>query len=99
VPGKFDWADVGSFNDLHTVSKHDKAGNHISGSNIELENVTDSYVRNEASRPVAVIGLDNIAVISTDNGILVTNKEQAQKVGDVSKKLQSKKELKWYEKL
>jgi mannose-1-phosphate guanylyltransferase len=99
VEGKFDWADVGSFSDLHNVSKQDKAGNHISGEKIELENVKGSYVRNEAERPVAVIGLDNVAVISTDNGVLVTNKAHAQKVGDISKKLQSKKELKWYEKL
>jgi mannose-1-phosphate guanylyltransferase len=99
VPGRFDWADVGSFHDLHDVSEQDKAGNHISGEKIELENVKGSYVRNEAERPVAVIGLDNVAVISTDNGVLVTNKAHAQKVGDISKKLQSKKELKWYEKL
>lgn len=100
VEGNFDWADVGSFHDLHGASKQDILGNHISGQNIELENVTDSYVRNEASRPVAVIGVDNVAVISTDNGILVTSKAQAQKVGDISKRLQKeKKGFKWLEKL
>lgn len=100
VEGNFDWADVGSFHDLHGASKQDISGNHISGENIELENVTDSYVRNEASRPVAVIGVDNVAVISTDNGILVTSKAQAQKVGDISKRLQKEnKGFKWLEKL
>ncbi len=101
VQGKFDWADVGSFHDLHGVSEHDKTGNHISGEMIELDNVTDSYVRNESKVPVAVIGLDNVAVIATENGVLVTNKEQAQKVGDISKKLQAKdnKGFKWLEKL
>ncbi|HSX17910.1 MAG TPA: sugar phosphate nucleotidyltransferase [Candidatus Saccharimonadales bacterium] len=100
VPGEFDWADVGSFHDLHDVSKQDGGGNHVSGEHVELENVTDSYVRNEADIPVAVIGLDNVAVIATDNGILVTNKTHAQKVGDISKKLQAgKKDLKWFEKL
>jgi mannose-1-phosphate guanylyltransferase len=101
VQGKFDWADVGSFHDLHGVSEQDKTGNHISGQNVELDNVTDSYVRNESNVPVAVIGLDNVAVIATENGILVTNKAQAQKVGDISKKLQAKdkKGFKWLEKL
>lgn len=100
VPGDFDWADVGSFHDLHGVSKSDAGGNHISGENVELENVLDSYVRNESERPVAVIGVSNVAVIATENGVLVTNKAHAQKVGDISKKLQKgKKELKWYEKL
>jgi mannose-1-phosphate guanylyltransferase len=101
VSGDFDWADVGSFHDLHDVSDQDKTGNHISGDDIELENVTDSYVRNETDKPVAVIGLDNVAVIATDNGILVTNKAQAQKVGDISKRLQEKdkKKFRWLEKL
>jgi hypothetical protein len=61
----------------------------------------DSYVRNESDVPVAIIGLDNVAVIATENGILVTNKAQAQKVGDIAKKLQAKdgKRFKWLEKL
>ncbi len=100
VPGVFDWADLGSFHDLHGASKQDKVGNHLSGDNIELDNVTDSYVRNDTQIPVAVIGLDNVAVIATENGILVTNKAQAQKVGDISKRLQKeKKGFKWLEKL
>ena len=101
VQGKFDWADVGSFHDLHGVSLQDKTGNHTSGEAIELENVADSYVRNDTNQPVAVIGLDNVAVIATDHGILVTNKAEAQKVGDISKRLQAKdkKRFKWLEKL
>ena len=89
VPGSFDWADVGSFKDLHEISSQDDAGNHTKGGNIELESTTNSYVRNETETPVAVIGLDNIVVVNTPNGVLVTNKNYAQKVGDVAKKLQS----------
>jgi mannose-1-phosphate guanylyltransferase len=91
VPGAFDWVDVGSFNDLHSISFHDEGGNHVKGDNIEIEHVSNSYVRNEQELPVAVIGLDNIAVIATENGILVTNKTYAQKVGDIAKRLQKVK--------
>jgi mannose-1-phosphate guanylyltransferase len=62
--------------------------NHINGSKIELESATHSYVYNNTDTPVAVIGLDNVVVVSTPNGILVTNKNYAQKVGDVAKRLQ-----------
>jgi mannose-1-phosphate guanylyltransferase len=101
VEGGFDWADVGSFHDLHGVSEQDKTGNHIKGKNIELENVTDSYVRNESDVPVAVIGVDNVAVIATENGVLITSKDKAQMVGDIAKRLQAKdeKRFKWLEKL
>jgi mannose-1-phosphate guanylyltransferase/mannose-6-phosphate isomerase len=88
VPGSFDWGDVGSFNDLHRISRHDNADNYTNGADIELDSVTNSYIRNEQNLPVAVIGLDNVAVIATKNGILVTNKNYSQKVGDIAKKLQ-----------
>lgn len=90
VPGTFDWLDVGSFIDLHGASEQDADGNHTNGENIELEQVTNSYVRNEQELPVAVIGLDNVAVVATKNGILVTNQTQSQKVGDVSKRISGK---------
>ena len=98
VQGNYDWLDVGNFRDLYDVSQLDKGGNHVNGHKVELENVKDSYVRNETEIPVAVIGLTDVAVIATENGILVTNKEHAQKVGEISKKLQEEK-VKWYERL
>ena len=90
VPGTFYWMDVGSFGDLHGVSVQDEGGNHIKGANIELENVTNSYIRNEQEKPVAVIGLDNVVVVATENGFLVANKTHDQKVGDIAKRLQQK---------
>lgn len=86
VPANFDWMDLGSFSDLHKAVESDKHGNHTFGGNVELEDVANSYVRNDDGRPVAVIGLDNVAVINTPNGILVARKDLAQKVGDVSKR-------------
>lgn len=88
VPATFDWLDIGSFHDLHGVSDQDDDGNYHYGEQIELEQVSNSYVRNEQGLPIAVIGLDNVAVVATKNGILVTNKTYAQKVGEISKRLQ-----------
>jgi len=88
IPGSFDWVDIGSFKDLHEISPQDDNGNHTKGVNVELENTTNSYVQNDLEVPVAVIGLDNVVVVNTPHGILVTNKNYAQKVGDVAKRLQ-----------
>jgi len=89
IPGNFDWVDIGSFKDLHEVSTQDEIGNHTKGQSIEIENTTNSYIHNNTDVPVAVIGLDNVVVVNTVNGLLVTNKNYAQKVGDVAKRLQS----------
>ncbi len=89
VPASFDWMDLGSFVDLHKAADSDVQGNHVYG-NVELEDVENSFIKNYDERPVAVIGLDNVAVISTKDGILVTRKDLSQKVGEVSKRINEK---------
>lgn len=91
VPAAFDWLDLGSFGDLHKAVGGDENGNYSTG-NVEIEEVENSYIHNEDEKPVAVIGLDNVVIINSPNGLLVARKDLAQKVGDVSKRIQSKKE-------
>jgi len=80
VPANFDWMDIGSFKDLHEANQSNEKGNFFKGGAIyddELENV---YVQNEEEKPVVVIGLDNVVVINTPNGILVARKDLSQRV-------------------
>ncbi len=82
VPASFDWMDVGSFKDLHEANESDVKGNFLKGSaiyDIELEN---AYIHNEEAKPVVVIGLDNIVVVNTPNGVLVSRKDLSQNVKD-----------------
>lgn len=87
VGASFDWMDIGNFKDLHDVVSKDEQGNYAKGNThlIESENV---YVRSENERPVAIIGLDNVVVVDTPDGLLVARKDVAAKCGDVAKKLQ-----------
>ena len=87
IPGSFDWADIGSFADLHSMSLQNESGNHLRGERIEVDGVSNSYIRNDGDKPVAVIGLDNVIVVQSPHGILVANKNFSQKVGDIARKL------------
>lgn len=90
VSASFDWMDIGNFKDLHDVVPQDQAGNYTKGENIHAIDLENSYVRNEEpGKPIAVIGLDNVVVVNTADGILVARKDVAAKCGDVAKKLQS----------
>ncbi|HUD10522.1 MAG TPA: mannose-1-phosphate guanylyltransferase [Candidatus Saccharimonadales bacterium] len=89
LPASFDWMDLGSFSDLHKAIGGDEQGNHTHG-NVELEGVTNSYVQNLDEKPLAVIGLDNVAVVNTPSGLLVARKDMAQEVGVVSKRIAAK---------
>jgi mannose-1-phosphate guanylyltransferase/mannose-6-phosphate isomerase len=89
VPASFDWMDIGSFKDLHEANESDENGNFFKGNavyDVEVENV---YIQNDEDKPVAVIGLDNIVVINTSNGILVARKDLSQKVKDVVERVKA----------
>ncbi len=89
VAASFDWMDVGSFKDLHDVVPRDEQGNYCHGNNIHTIDVSNVYIRNEEDdKPIAVIGLDNIVVVNTPDGILVSRKDVSHKTGEIAKKLQ-----------
>jgi mannose-1-phosphate guanylyltransferase len=90
VPASFDWMDLGSYSDLQKAMGSDERGNHIKGEKVEVEGVDNSFIQNHEDKKLAVIGLNNVVVINTPEGILVARKDLAQKVGDVSKRFQKK---------
>jgi mannose-1-phosphate guanylyltransferase len=88
IPGSFDWMDIGSFDDIHRVSAQDPEGNAIKGENIHVIDSQQVYIRNDdPSKPVAVIGMDNVTVVNTKHGILVMRTDQSQKVKEIACKL------------
>lgn len=89
TPATFDWMDVGNFKDLHDVNEQDEIGNYICGDKIHMIEVENAYVRNEEEKDIAIIGLDNVVVVNTPDGVLVARKDLAPKVGDIAKKIQS----------
>jgi mannose-1-phosphate guanylyltransferase len=92
VPANFDWMDIGSFKDLHDTVVQDEKGNHVQGDNIHAIDVENTYIRNETDTPVAVIGLDNVVVVNTPNGIVVARKDMSPRVGEIAKKIAAQKE-------
>ncbi|MFC2606220.1 MAG: mannose-1-phosphate guanylyltransferase [Candidatus Nanosynbacter sp.] len=89
VSASFDWMDIGNFKDLHDAVAKDESGNYAYGDNIHTIDVASTYIRNERpDKPVAVIGLDNVVVVNTPDGVLVARRDVAAKCGDIAKKLQ-----------
>jgi len=90
IPASFDWRDVGNFNDVHEANQLDEKNNYQSGDNIHSVEIENSYIRNEeGGKPIAVIGLSNVVVVNTKDGILVARKDVSHKVGDIAKKVQA----------
>jgi mannose-1-phosphate guanylyltransferase/mannose-6-phosphate isomerase len=86
VSAAFDWIDLGSYSDLAKTVGGDEQGNYLSG-NIKIDEVQNTYINNKEDKPIIVIGLDNVIVANTPDGLLVARKDLSQNVGEVSKEL------------
>lgn len=93
VPGKYDWADIGSFFDLHRVLREINGGEdtNVAQGDTHLIDCEDSMIHSTTGRPVAAIGLTGIIVVDTPDGLLVCAKEQAQLVKKMSEHLAARK--------
>jgi mannose-1-phosphate guanylyltransferase / mannose-6-phosphate isomerase len=78
VPVDMGWSDVGSFSTLWELGTKDASGNVALGS-VLLHDAAGCLVHSEGP-PVAVIGLNDIMIISTPEGILVAPRGRAQDV-------------------
>lgn len=81
IAGHFGWSDVGDWSAVWQLSEKGAGGNVVQGRGYVLDG-SNNLVRSEGA-VVAVLGLDDVAVIATRDAVLVTPKAKAGKVGDV----------------
>jgi mannose-1-phosphate guanylyltransferase len=83
IPASFGWNDLGSWTALY---EHRKAGdpkleNVISSQRSFALRASGNFVHSE--KFVAIVGIDNLVVVETEDALLITTREQAQDVGKV----------------
>jgi mannose-1-phosphate guanylyltransferase len=86
----FGWSDLGSWDAIWKNADRDAAHNLAQGP-VTLTDVTNSLVISDQAH-VAVNGLDDVAVIATNDAIYVGRLSEAQKVGQMVKTLRSGKD-------
>lgn len=72
------WSDAGAWDALWRIGEKDAAGNVCRGETYAMK-TKNSYIHADGA-PIAVLGLDNIVVVSTADMILVADKNNAQDV-------------------
>ena len=88
IPVSFFWSDLGSWDAVWKVSDKDGGNNAVMG-DATLSNTSNSFVLSEKAH-VAVEGLDDVAVIATEDAVYVGKLSEAQKVGAMVKSLKAK---------
>lgn len=86
VPACFRWNDLGSWQSLLDVSPSDKDGNVIMGDVIAID-CENSYLRSDG-RLLSVIGLKDVAVVSTADATFVAPVSHSQNVKKVVEQLE-----------
>ena len=86
LPVDIGWNDVGSWSALWDVAERDDAGNAHHGDVIAVDS-RNSYAY--ARRLVALVGVDDLVVVETDDAVLVARKDRVQQVKDVVARLKS----------
>ena len=81
LPVDVGWNDVGSWSALWETAEHDADGNARHGDVVALE-CRGTYTWTER-RLVALIGLEDVVVVDTDDAVLVAHRDKVQRVKDV----------------
>ncbi|MEK9968507.1 MAG: mannose-1-phosphate guanylyltransferase/mannose-6-phosphate isomerase [Ferrovibrio sp.] len=81
VPVDMAWSDLGSWKALREATPGDGDGNVING-DVVVRDTHNSYLRSE-DKLLAVIGLDDIVVVSTDDAVLVARADRVDEVSRV----------------
>jgi mannose-1-phosphate guanylyltransferase len=79
------WKDIGTWDSLSKLAPEDSDGNRIKD-NATLHDVSNCYIENNGQL-VGVVGVQNLAIISTKNGLLVTNKQNSEAVRNIYSQL------------
>lgn len=87
VPLDAGWSDLGSWDAVWDISPKDAQGNALEG-DVLLHNSHNCLVR-ASSRLVTLVGVNNLAVIETPDGLLVMDKNQAQDIKHIVNRLQA----------
>lgn len=88
VPAEFGWSDVGDWNNLGELIERDDFGNSVRGDVVQSQ-TRNSVVWSETGRLVALVGLENIAVVDTEDALLVVNRGAAQEVRTIVEQLKT----------
>lgn len=93
VPDEFGWNDVGSWTALYELRPRDENGNAVQTKYLRTEDAKNNLIQTAGGKMVALVGVENLAVVETDNALLVCNLDKAQGVKRIVESLKKDEEL------
>ena len=83
----FYWNDLGSWSSLRTVLAPDENGNAVRGRAVTLDCSGSVILNDDAGVLLGVVGMRDVAVVKSRNGILVVPLAEEQKVKELVRRI------------
>ncbi|MBP3191560.1 mannose-1-phosphate guanylyltransferase [Natronogracilivirga saccharolytica] len=92
VPSHFHWSDLGSWMAIYELQKDqgDEDGNILNSQNILTVKSQNCYVSSANRKLIALVGLQGIGLIETDDAMLICKLDSSQNVKEVYDKLEER---------
>ncbi len=94
VPGEFGWSDVGSWTAVYELAEKNQQGNSVQTLNATFAEAEGNLVLSSGEKMISLVGVENLAVVETEDAILVCNLEKAQGVKEIVEQLKGSEDLK-----
>ena len=89
IPADMGWSDIGNWQAVWELSERDTHGNAVRGSGIIIDS-KNVHIRS-ADMLTAVVGVDNVIVVTTHDAVLVLNSAEAGRVKELVEQLKTLK--------
>lgn len=93
VPGDFGWNDVGSWTAVYDLGDKDANGNVVKAQNFTESEAGKNYISAQSGKMISLVGLEGVAVVETEDAILVCALDKAQNVKEIVNQLKGKEEF------
>ncbi|RLD13365.1 mannose-1-phosphate guanylyltransferase, partial [candidate division KSB1 bacterium] len=84
------WSDLGSWEAAYAISPKDKKGNAIIAENQVVIDSKNNLIY-APKKLVALIDVENLAIVETDDALLICRKDSSQRVKEIVDQLKRKK--------
>lgn len=91
IKSDFKWDDVGSWLSLSRINKVDNNKNYIEGNALVLD--SKNSIVSSKDKLIAVLGIDNIVVVDTEDATLITTKDKLKDIKNIRKNLKDNRYL------
>jgi mannose-1-phosphate guanylyltransferase len=80
IPVDYGWSDVGGWKALYDISAKDANGNILKCENTNIDSTNNLVI---SDKHIALIGVDNLIVIETEDAILISRKDRSEEVKNI----------------